>query len=108
MKDGGTVVAMVVVTAAMLFYMRPASGQQTPAYRAPRFAGTQNPDLNGIWEALNSANWDLEPHTAAPSPFPAILGEYGAQPAGQGVVEGGKIPISRGRRTRRRRISGTG
>ena len=79
-----TVVAIVATTAAW--------GQQAPAYRAPRFAGTQNPDLNGIWEALNSAHWDLEPHAAAPSPFPAILGEYGAQPAGLGVVEGGKIP----------------
>ena len=69
-----------------------ARGQQAPAYRAPRLAGTQNPDLNGIWEVLNSANWDLEPHAAGPSPFPAILGAYGAEPAGQGVVVEGKIP----------------
>jgi hypothetical protein len=85
-------VLFVAAIAAMWFCGQPASGQQAPAYRAPRLAGTQNPDLNGIWEAVNSANWDLEPHAAAPSPFPAILGEYGAQPAGQGVVEGGKIP----------------
>jgi hypothetical protein len=85
-------VLFVAAIAAMWFCGQPASGQQAPAYRAPRLAGTQNPDLNGVWEAVNSANWDLEPHAAAPSPFPAILGEYGAQPAGQGVVEGGKIP----------------
>jgi hypothetical protein len=66
--------------------------KQGPAYRAPRFAGSQNPDLNGIWQALNSANWDLEPHAAGPSPFPALLGAISAEPAGQGVVEGGKIP----------------
>ena len=41
---------------------------------------------------MNSANWNLEPHSAGPSPFPALLGAIGAEPAGQGVVEGGKIP----------------
>jgi hypothetical protein len=65
---------------------------QAPAYKAPRFPGTQNPDLNGIWQAVNSANWDLEPHAAAPSPFPELLGAIDAEPAGLGVVEGGKIP----------------
>ena len=68
------------------------AAQQARTYRAPRFPGTQNPDLNGIWEAVNSANWDLEPHAAGPSPFPKLLGAIGAEPAGQGVVEGGKIP----------------
>src|SRR6476620_9487673 len=76
----------------LLLLAMPAVAQQTPAYRAPRLPGTQIPDLNGIWQALNSANWDLEPHAAAPSPFPALLGSIGAQPAGQGVVEGGAIP----------------
>jgi hypothetical protein len=70
----------------------PALAQQLPPYRAPRFPGTQNPNLNGIWQAVNSANWDLEAHAAAPSPFPALLGAIGAEPAGQGVVEGGAIP----------------
>src|SRR6266850_8459407 len=75
----------------MLLAMQ-APAQQRPAYRAPRLPGTQTPDLNGIWQAVNSANWDIEPHAAAPSSFPALLGAIGAQPAGQGVVEGGKIP----------------
>jgi hypothetical protein len=79
-----------LVTLLLLLAM-PAVAQQ-PAYRAPRLPGTQIPDLNGIWQAMNSANWDLEPHAAGPSPFPALLGAIGAQPAGQGVVEGGPIP----------------
>src|ERR1700758_3788888 len=66
--------------------------QQFPVYRAPRLPGTQVPDLNGIWQAVNSANWDIEPHAAGPSAFPALTGAIGAVPAGQGVVEGGKIP----------------
>src|ERR1041384_8877032 len=69
-----------------------ALGQFPPGYKAPRLAGTQQPDLNGVWQALNSANYDIEPHAAAPSPFPALLGAIGAEPAGMGVVEGGKIP----------------
>jgi len=69
-----------------------AMGQLQPGYKAPRLIGTQHPDLNGIWQALNSANFDIEPHVARPSPFPALSGAIGGEPAGQGVVEGGTIP----------------
>src|SRR5215510_15427323 len=62
---------------------------QTPAYRAPRLNG--HPDLNGIWQAMNTANWDLLDHSAQPGPL-WQLGAIGAVPAGQGVVEGGEIP----------------
>lgn len=53
------------------------------------------PNLNGIWQAMNRANDNLEPHSAAPAPLRAVDREYGvlgAIPAGLGVVEGGKIP----------------
>lgn len=51
------------------------------------------PNLNGIWQVMNSANWDLEPHSAQPAPVvPEKLGAIGAVPAGLGVVEGGAIP----------------
>ena len=76
----------------LILFATQAPAQQLAPYRAPRFPGTQIPDLNGIWQAINSANWDIEPHAAGPSPFPALLGSIGAEPAGQGVVEGGKIP----------------
>jgi hypothetical protein len=61
-----------------------------PAYRAPRTADGK-PNLNGIWQALNEANWDLEPHAA----YQGSLLTVGAQfsvPPGIGVVEGGTIP----------------
>ena len=60
-------------------------------YKASRTADGQ-PDLNGYWQAVNTANWDIEEHGTAPSPFPELLGAYMAQPAGLGVVEGGTIP----------------
>ena len=83
--------AMRTLGFALLIAMT-ASGQNDPSYRAPRLPGTTNPDLNGIWQALTSANWDLEAHAAGPSPLPALLGSIGAEPAGQSVVVGGKIP----------------
>lgn len=77
---------------------------QTPAYRAPRTPDGK-PDLNGIWQALNEANYDIELHMARPAlalqpgpygPVPAAavlpLGAVGAVPPGVGVVEGGELP----------------
>jgi hypothetical protein len=52
---------------------------------------TGKPDLNGIWQALGSAHWNLEPHNASAGPITA-LGAIGAIPGGLGVVEGGRIP----------------
>jgi hypothetical protein len=59
-------------------------------YRAPRDAYGQ-PDLNGIWQAVGAAHWDVEAHNARKGPVIA-MGALGAIPAGLGVVEGGEIP----------------
>ena len=60
------------------------------------------PDMNGIWQVLNEANYDLEPHMARHSmqmrpgpvnPVPAVptlrLGAVGAVPGSLGVIVGG-------------------
>ncbi len=49
------------------------------------------PNLNGLWQAMTTAYWDLEDHSAQPGPV-LQLGAIGAIPAGRGVVEGGAIP----------------
>ena len=49
------------------------------------------PNLNGIWQAMNTANWELEAHAARPG-LVVALGAKGAEPGGMGVVEGGEIP----------------
>jgi hypothetical protein len=74
------------------------------AYRAPR-GPDGKPSLNGIWQAMNEANYDLEGHMARAAmalvpghsvPVPAgpvlALGAVGAVPPSLGVVEGGEIP----------------
>jgi hypothetical protein len=78
---------------------------QTQGYKTPR-AADGHPDLNGIWQALNTANYDLALHVARPAmalrPGPSgvllpakevlYLGAVGAVPGGLGVVDGGEIP----------------
>ena len=63
----------------------PAGGGQATA--APSQTGTLRrtrdgkPDLSGIWQAMNTAAWDIQDHSA----------QKGV-PAGKGVVEGNEIP----------------
>ena len=82
----------------------PAAGKAA-AYHAPRGPDGKHPDLNGVWQVMNTANWNIEPHAASAAlqmrpgpvvPVPAkevlALGAVGSVPAGLGVVEGGAIP----------------
>jgi hypothetical protein len=91
-------VAAVVVLASL----GPITGQ-TRAPNIPRLNG--KPDMNGIWQALNMANWDIQAHNAKPAlamrpgpvvPVPAkeviAFGAVGSVPAGLGIVEGDEIP----------------
>src|SRR5688572_12137216 len=80
---GTLVVLSVVFTSAMIAAFQ--SGGATGA----KGAGGR-PNLNGIWQALNSANWDIEAHEARPGP--PQLGALLAAPAGLGVVVEGAIP----------------
>ena len=76
-------------------------------YKAPRGPGGVHPDLNGIWQALNTANYDIEMHTASHSmqlregphgPLPTVktmyLGAVASVPPGLGVVVDGTIPYT--------------
>src|SRR5262249_1021863 len=80
--------AVLMITAVQLRVTSTATGAD--GYKAPRTVdGKAN--LNGIWQALNTANWDLQDHVARSGPVVA-LGAAGAVPAGLGVVEGDEIP----------------
>ena len=49
-----------------------------------------HPDLNGVWQAIGTAHWDLQDHPA--SAGHPDMGAIGATPPGQGVVVGNEIP----------------
>src|SRR6266478_5391017 len=80
--------AAAVITALWLVVIQAAG--QAQAYVAPRTPDGK-PNLNGIWQTLNTANWDIQGHAARAGQVVA-LGAVGAVPAGLGVVEGDEIP----------------
>lgn len=61
-----------------------------PLDAIPR-AADGHPDLSGVWQSLNTAHWNLEPHVAE-YPVVSELGAQFAVPPGLGVIDGGKIP----------------
>jgi len=101
-----TAASAAIATAVVFSLIAPgtppvsAAGPDVPG----RVAG--KPDFNGIWEANNTANWDLQSHAARPMvaqpgllpnsvvlAAPVVpLGSLGWVPPGAGVVEGDEIP----------------
>jgi hypothetical protein len=90
----GTILVLAAIPAAA----------QSPAYKAPRTPDGK-PNLNGVWQVINTANWDIQGHAARPAlmtvpgpagliPAPSVVafGAVGAVPGGVGVVEGDEIP----------------
>ncbi len=97
----------VVLLLASLLSVGTSYAEESSKYVAPRGPGGEHPDLNGIWQALNEANYDIERHVARPAmqlregpygPLPAArvlpFGAVGAVPPGAGVVGTGGIPYT--------------
>jgi hypothetical protein len=114
-RRGLWALAAVAIVAA-LWTQIPRVSSQAETYQPPRTADGV-PDLNGVWQALNTANYDIQAHPArpalalipatapagapglgraTPTDLPALpvraLGAVGGVPAGEGVVEGNEIP----------------
>ncbi len=96
---GNGLVGALIVAAILSDYGCAAQSTDIPRTAAGK------PDMNGIWQALGNAHWDIEPHLARPAlamqpgpvvPVPAAevlaFGAVGSVPSGQGVVVGGEIP----------------
>ena len=95
-------VGVLVLVLALSVTTQPAAAQDVPRL------SDGHPDMNGIWQVLNEANYDLEPHMARHSmqlregpvgPVPSIptlrMGAVGAVPGSLGViVGGGTIPYT--------------
>ena len=73
-----------------LFSITQAAAQSGEIPRTP----SGKPDLSGIWQAMTSAHYDVEPHAASEGPHPGLMGALSATPAGLGIVEGGRIPYN--------------
>jgi hypothetical protein len=82
-------IATAIAAACLGPSTMPVAGQ-TGAGKALQ-AAEGKPNLSGIWQAINTANWDLQGHAAQASHI-LSLGAQGAEPGGIGVVEGGEIP----------------
>jgi hypothetical protein len=89
MRNPFTYSAVIALAAVFVVAAIPAVGQ-AQASKAPRTANGK-PNLSGIWQAVNTANWDLEAHAARPG-LVVALGAVGAEPGGLSVVEEGTIP----------------
>ncbi len=107
--------AAATVVLLTLFVSHGAQRGPAPAQTAlARIAG--KPDFSGIWEANNTANWDLQTHATRPmvgqpgfTPNSVVLaapvlglGSIGWVPAGLGVVEGEEIPYQPWAATRKK------
>ena len=76
----------------MGFVLALFSSQLSAQQEIPRTADGR-PDFNGLWQALGSAHWNIEPHAADFPPL-AELGAFGSIPATLGIVDGGEIPYT--------------
>jgi len=85
------IAAAVVVAGGVAGFVWPSAGRaQAPSGAFPRTADGK-PNLTGIWQAMNTANWDIQAHEAKQGPVIALGAAFSVQP-GLGVVEGNEIP----------------
>ncbi len=82
----GAIAAAALMSSAWM----PAARAQQPAPRPATIGG--HPNFNGIWQALNTAYWNLEAHNAEALDAFWGMGAIAAIPAGKSVVRGGTIP----------------
>src|SRR5713101_2379490 len=85
---GSLRIAVVSVAVVLTWATFRAEGQGR-VYRAPRTADGKA-SLDGVWQVLSEANWDLVDH----GPYAGLTqaGALGAAPPGLGAVEGNEIP----------------
>jgi hypothetical protein len=98
----GALVMVAVVAAAVTACGSGGGDGQTSAFRASRLPGTEQPDFNGIWQAMTTANWDILDHAADAGSVTKLGGAWAVQPEGRGIVQGNEIPYKEEARGRQK------
>jgi hypothetical protein len=87
-----TIAAAATLSTAACVQQTASDGDSAGAESAQSRINGQ-PNINGIWQAMNTANWNLEAHSAEKLDEFWALGSLAAIPAGQSVIDGdGKVP----------------
>ena len=110
--SGRTFVAAVVATAVITAFVSVSMTRITGQSSRPARTADGKPNLSGVWQAINEANWDLQAHEARPGAvtqrgvYPYAYAEVAAAPVlalgaaaivpgSVGVVQGdGQIPYT--------------
>ena len=93
------VIAVLAGAGIATWLARPSTQATGAAYVAPRTADGKA-DLNGFWQAVGTAHWDIEGHAASAGPVRALGAAYSV-PGGMGVVDA-PIPYQDWARARRK------
>ena len=80
----GTMVSVAVAAAAFWLTLSRPRVRARPQGVA-RNKWDSKPNLEGIWQYIGTANWNIEGRPNQPGPYPATMGAWGARPAGQGI-----------------------
>lgn len=96
----------VLMTVSMAMAASMPAPVEAQSREIPRTAAG-HPDMNGLWQAMGNAHWDIEPHAARPAlalePGPVVpvphrqilaMGAVASVPSGYGIVDGGAIPYT--------------
>src|SRR4029450_12847754 len=82
----------VLLAASVASTLVAAQSPAAPAF-TPAKTSFGQPDLQGVWQAVNTAAWDIQDHSG--QRFPGLPARFSI-PAGAGVVDGNAIPYQPG------------
>jgi hypothetical protein len=86
-----TLAVAVVFGAFLIRWLGASAAKAGPqGSTAGRLGNAAGVDLNGIWQAIGTADWDIQDHSGGAGPL--VTGALLAEPPGRGIVEGNEIP----------------